>query len=190
MWLSCSTACGIFPDQGSKLCLLHSQADSYALSYQGSPHMHFYSRGSSYPQPPNSYQLGTHLLIFPLLPWTCPAPLHSEGGGWVKGCPRRLTVLFSLAKHSLSPAGPGEPHHPHGTVTSGWTVLVIPGRCGASSRIHPPAVLPLPSPVSCPCCPLPIRDPRGAARWGLWAVWNREEPGVPRQRRVSGPLPT
>ena len=35
--LSCSTACGIFLDQGSNLCLLHWQADSLLLSHQGSP---------------------------------------------------------------------------------------------------------------------------------------------------------
>ena len=35
--LSCSTAYGIFPDQGSNWCFLHWQADSLALSYQGSP---------------------------------------------------------------------------------------------------------------------------------------------------------
>ena len=33
--LSCSMACGIFPDQGWNLCLLHWQADSLALSCQG-----------------------------------------------------------------------------------------------------------------------------------------------------------
>ena len=35
--LSCSTACGIFPDQGSNPCPLHWQADSYPLCHQGSP---------------------------------------------------------------------------------------------------------------------------------------------------------
>ena len=35
--LSCFSACGIFPDQGSNLCLLHRQGDSATLSYQGSP---------------------------------------------------------------------------------------------------------------------------------------------------------
>ena len=35
--LSCSIAYGIFPDQGSNLCLLHWQADSLPLSHQGSP---------------------------------------------------------------------------------------------------------------------------------------------------------
>ena len=35
--LSCSTVCGIFPDQGSNLCPLHWQADSQPLRHQGSP---------------------------------------------------------------------------------------------------------------------------------------------------------
>ena len=35
--LSCSTACGIFPDQGSNPCPLHWQADSQPLCHQGSP---------------------------------------------------------------------------------------------------------------------------------------------------------
>ena len=39
--LSCSTACGIFPDQGSNLCPLHRQADSQPLHHQGSPLIHF-----------------------------------------------------------------------------------------------------------------------------------------------------
>ena len=32
--LSCSVACGIFPDQGLNLCLLHWPADSLPLSHQ------------------------------------------------------------------------------------------------------------------------------------------------------------
>ena len=39
--LSCSAACGIFPDQGSNLCPLHWQADSQPLRHQGSPHCAF-----------------------------------------------------------------------------------------------------------------------------------------------------
>ena len=35
--LSCSVGCRIFLDQGSNLCLLHWQADSYPLHHQGSP---------------------------------------------------------------------------------------------------------------------------------------------------------
>ena len=35
--LRCSTAYGMFPDQGSNLCLLPWQADSLLLSHQGKP---------------------------------------------------------------------------------------------------------------------------------------------------------
>ena len=42
--LSCSEACGIFPDQGSNPCLLHWQMDSLPLSSQGSPVLHFWNR--------------------------------------------------------------------------------------------------------------------------------------------------
>ena len=35
--LSCSAACGIFPDQGSNPCPLHWQADSQPLRHQGRP---------------------------------------------------------------------------------------------------------------------------------------------------------
>ena len=47
--LRCSAACGIFPgirrmDQGSNLCLLHRQADSYPLYHQRSPEITFFSR--------------------------------------------------------------------------------------------------------------------------------------------------
>ena len=40
--LGCSAACGIFLDQGSNLCPLHWQADSYPLHHKGSPY-DFYS---------------------------------------------------------------------------------------------------------------------------------------------------
>ena len=39
--LSCSVACGIFPDQGSNPCPLHWQADSQPLCHQGSPNQSF-----------------------------------------------------------------------------------------------------------------------------------------------------
>ena len=35
--LRCSTACGMFLDQGSNRCPLHWQVDSYPLHHQGSP---------------------------------------------------------------------------------------------------------------------------------------------------------
>ena len=42
---SCSTACGIFPDQGSNSCPLHWQADSQPLCHQGSPLNLFFFNG-------------------------------------------------------------------------------------------------------------------------------------------------
>ena len=35
--LRCSVACGILPDEGSNLCILHWQADSSPRSHQGRP---------------------------------------------------------------------------------------------------------------------------------------------------------
>ena len=57
--LSCSVACGIFPDQGSNPCPLYWQADSQPLRHQGSPnHMRFNAEcGNSTP------------------PWLQPSPL-------------------------------------------------------------------------------------------------------------------
>ena len=40
-WASVFAAYEIFPDQGSNLCLLHGQVDSFPLSHQGSPVLHF-----------------------------------------------------------------------------------------------------------------------------------------------------
>ena len=42
MGLNCSATSGIFSDQGSNLCPLHWQADSYALHHQGSSILLFY----------------------------------------------------------------------------------------------------------------------------------------------------
>ena len=39
--LSCSATCGIFLNQGSNWCLLHCQADSLPLTFQGSPLQYF-----------------------------------------------------------------------------------------------------------------------------------------------------
>ena len=40
--LSCSAACGIYPDQGSNPCPLHCQTDSQPLRHQGSPSNSFF----------------------------------------------------------------------------------------------------------------------------------------------------
>ena len=41
---SCSTACGILPDQGSNPCPLHWQADSQPLCHQRSPKLTYFNR--------------------------------------------------------------------------------------------------------------------------------------------------
>ena len=46
--LSCSKACGIFPDHGSNRCPLYWQAESYPLDHQGSPKWFFKSPTSPY----------------------------------------------------------------------------------------------------------------------------------------------
>ena len=43
--LSCSAACGIFPDQGSNQCPLHWQVDSKPLRHQGSPGQLIFNEG-------------------------------------------------------------------------------------------------------------------------------------------------
>ena len=48
--LSCPMLCGTLADQGSNLCLLYQQADSYPLGHQGSPYTSF-NRGRSITQP-------------------------------------------------------------------------------------------------------------------------------------------
>ena len=48
--LSCSAACGIFPDQGPNPCPLHWQADSQPLRHQGSPYVLDFNK------PPKAHQ--------------------------------------------------------------------------------------------------------------------------------------
>ena len=45
--LGCSTACGIFPDQGSNPCLLHWHVDSYPLCHQGSPEIDIFEESKA-----------------------------------------------------------------------------------------------------------------------------------------------
>ena len=76
--LSCSEACEIFPDQGSNLCLLHWQVDSFPLSHQGSPRTWYFKKFSktlwfykflqlSYL--PSSQAFNWTCLVKPCLPW-------------------------------------------------------------------------------------------------------------------------
>ena len=58
---SCSTACGIFPDQDSNPCPLHWQADSQPLCHQGSPPLLFFSCLPQFPWSTNSK--GTEVFV-------------------------------------------------------------------------------------------------------------------------------
>ena len=53
--LSCSAACGIFPDQGSNPCPLPWQADSQPLRHQGSPGEHPWNTFSVQARPGTLY---------------------------------------------------------------------------------------------------------------------------------------
>ena len=46
--LSCSATCGIFRNQGSNLCSLHWQADSYPLRHQRSPSVYIFTNRKPY----------------------------------------------------------------------------------------------------------------------------------------------
>ena len=52
--LRCSTACGIFPDRGWNLRLLHRQADSLPLRPQGSPGVSFWKRDGARSRAPGA----------------------------------------------------------------------------------------------------------------------------------------
>ena len=111
---SCSTASGIFLDQGPNPWPLHWQADSLPLSYQGSPADDFHVLSLLHPQALSSVSLlppisSDHIILHPGVhgdgaraTWHCPfarphlpvAPDHHLPGV----CPRRL------------PAGPAQ--HP------------------------------------------------------------------------------
>jgi len=58
--LSCSSAYGIFPDQGSNLCPLHWQVDFYLLCHQESPGLSFYAAGLSVQTVSTIFELQTY----------------------------------------------------------------------------------------------------------------------------------
>ena len=61
---SCSTACGILPDQGSNPCPLHWQADSQPLRHQGSPIEALFIIASSWKQPKcPSWWVGKQIMV-------------------------------------------------------------------------------------------------------------------------------
>ena len=87
---SCSTACGILPDQGSNPCPLHWQADSQPLRHQGSPKILLYDVVFSHNQEKRArnlqVEMGMLLMLTPddavspcswtLLVWKFPYPVE------------------------------------------------------------------------------------------------------------------
>ena len=63
--LSCSMACGIFPDQGWNPCPLHWQGDSYTLYHQGSPFLWLSNFSKSAHIPWNFYPMICRPLLQP-----------------------------------------------------------------------------------------------------------------------------
>ena len=85
-WLSCSTASGIFPVQGSNLCLLLWKADSSPWSHQRSPQMRYFKGGNN-PCPQHTHtHTHTHTTDFW---WTLPPFSNSRN-------PKLETLLDSL----------------------------------------------------------------------------------------------
>ena len=64
---SCSTACRIFPVQGSNSSLLHWQADSLLVSHQGSPHTDFFTHSQGSPPGLLALPLFLHFLTSGIL---------------------------------------------------------------------------------------------------------------------------
>ena len=75
---SCSTACGIPPDQGPNLCPLHWQADSQPLHHQGSPLMYILVTETTEPQEEAGLG-GAELAVSQGQPFLLPLTLRSPG---------------------------------------------------------------------------------------------------------------
>ena len=98
-WLSCSTARGIFPDQGSNPCLLHCKADTLPRSHQRSPQI-WYFKGGNHPCPQHTH---THTLL--TSGGLCPISLTAEIPSW-----RHCWILFTFPSHPEGSVGLTQNH--------------------------------------------------------------------------------
>ena len=115
--LSCSSVCGIFLDQGSNLCPLHWQGDSYPLHHQKSPRSAFLYKAADRKSPFHHNLTQQHHF---LSGWVTTGeeadignPGQETGPFWlgkllslsqIKGF-NHFTSKFSSASIVLSPAG-------------------------------------------------------------------------------------
>ena len=94
---SCSVACGIFLDQGSKPCPLHRQADSQPLRHQGSPRLEFFMDSINTGCKPTGFMCDSSLSYkyYYLEPWLSVAR--------VSYCISHLLLLWALIFVPLDP---------------------------------------------------------------------------------------
>ena len=102
--LSCSKACGIFPDQGLNLCPLHWQVASHPLYHQGSPTISLLSSPFSMPQsfysfPNREFSSLCFLVTFSTIP-------GGDRGGHRERCLLELLIKLNFANQkATSPRG-------------------------------------------------------------------------------------
>ena len=89
--LSCSGACGIFPDQGLNPCLLNWQADSYPLHYLETPEIFFFFFNFSFS-------------------FICPANVNTPSSSFFK-LVLDLSIAFCSQSHLLGPRPEYIKHH-------------------------------------------------------------------------------
>ena len=99
--LSCCMTRGIFPDQGSKLCLLNWQADSSSLSHQVSPISFFSGRHGREEEKGGVSEHHLQWYAYANRPWSC-SSLHDIAVArenvcsWGQNKPSSLQSVFDL----------------------------------------------------------------------------------------------
>ena len=102
--LSCSKACGIFPDQGLNLCPLHWQVASHPLYHQGSPTISLLCSPFSMPQsfysfPNREFSSLCYLVTFSTI-------RGGDRGGHRERCLLELLIKLNFANQkATSPRG-------------------------------------------------------------------------------------
>ena len=111
--LSCSTACGIFPDQESNLCRHHCQADYLSLSHQGNPSCYYYDYCWYYwlldhfSPPPNCNYMRAEIVCFfcMIRAWTANTELvlvKYTVNEWISKISSKMHVFLEVLTEYLS----------------------------------------------------------------------------------------